>query len=110
ALGCGAHLAALRRMRVGPLDIAQAATLAALEAMPDEALDRLLLPTDALLGDSPVAMLTAAEAARLLHGQEVRWMGKSGQLYRLVAPQGFIGIGVLAEDGWLKPKRLIACS
>lgn len=110
ALGCGAHLVALRRTRVGALDIAQAVTLAAIEATPSDARDRLLLPTDALLADLPIAALTATEAARLLHGQEVRWVGKSGQLYRLVTPQGFMGVGALTEDGWLKPKRLIASS
>ncbi|MFN3883384.1 MAG: tRNA pseudouridine(55) synthase TruB [Rhodocyclaceae bacterium] len=110
ALGCGAHLAALRRTRVGALDVAQAVTLGTLEAMPAETRDRLLWPLDTLLGDLPVAVLTATEAAHLLHGQAVRWSGKSGQLYRLVAPQGFIGIGTLEDDAWLKPKRLIASS
>ncbi|WP_126445563.1 tRNA pseudouridine(55) synthase TruB [Sulfuricystis multivorans] len=108
ALGCGAHLAALRRTRVGALDIATAVTLDAIEGLPDDARDRLLLPVDALLIDLPPATLTATEAARLLHGQTVRWLGEVGQRYRLVAPQGFIGTGVLLADGWLKPQRLIA--
>ncbi|MFN4148287.1 MAG: tRNA pseudouridine(55) synthase TruB [Rhodocyclaceae bacterium] len=110
ALGCGAHLAALRRTRVGALDIAQAVTLAAIEATPRDVRDQLLSPIDTLLADLPIAALTAAEAARLLKGQEVRWIGKSGQLYRLVAPQGFIGVGALVDDAWLKPHRLIASS
>lgn len=108
ALGCGAHLAALRRTRVGALDIAAAVTLDAIECLPADGRDRLLLPVDALLTDLPAATLTATEASRLLHGQAVRWLGEVGQQYRLVAPQGFIGTGVLLEDGWLRPQRLIA--
>jgi tRNA pseudouridine55 synthase len=34
-LGCGAHLSALRRTRVGPFDVAQAVTLEALQTMPN---------------------------------------------------------------------------
>jgi len=108
ALGCGAHLAALRRTGVGGLDIAQAATPAQIEALPAAERDRLLQPADALLADLPVAALSATEANRLLHGQPVRWSGAPGERSRLYGPQGFIGLGECAADGWLQPKRLVA--
>lgn len=108
ALGCGAHLAALRRTRVGQLDLSRAVTLEAIAALPLEARDALLLPIDALLAELPVAELSATETVRLQHGQAVRWAGEVGQRYRLHAPHGFLGIGELAADGWLQPKRLIA--
>ncbi|HSD88594.1 MAG TPA: tRNA pseudouridine(55) synthase TruB, partial [Kofleriaceae bacterium] len=44
ALGCGAHLAALRRTASGAFDVDDAATLDALEAMSDEARIALLRP------------------------------------------------------------------
>lgn len=108
ALRCGAHLAALRRTRVGRLDLGQAVTLEAIEAMPALERDQLLMPTDTLLADLPVMALNAQEAGRMLHGQAVRWSGAPSRRGRLYGPTGFIGLGELAEDGWLKAKRLVA--
>lgn len=48
ALGCGAHLSALRRTRIGRFDVSDAITLAALEALAPEARDPCMLPVDAL--------------------------------------------------------------
>jgi tRNA pseudouridine55 synthase len=111
ALGCGAHLVALRRTRVGSLDLAAATTLERIEAMPGEARDGLLLPVDALLAELPVITVGESEAARLLHGQPVRWIDCTPSCRsRLYGPDGFLGLGVCAEDGWLKPKRLVATS
>jgi tRNA pseudouridine55 synthase len=110
-LGCGAHLSALRRTRVGALDIAQAVTLDAIEALPAAARDSLLQSPDALLAGLPVAQLNVLEAASLLQGQAIRWRDCAGVPFcqrRLFGPQGFIGLGECQEDGWLKPKRLIA--
>jgi tRNA pseudouridine55 synthase len=108
ALGCGAHLSALRRTRVGSLDIADAVTIEAIESLPAEQRDSLLQPTDALLVELPAEHLNEADAARLLQGQPIRWMGMPSCQRRLLSPQGFIGLGEITADGWLKPKRLIA--
>ena len=111
ALGCGAHLSALRRTRVGMLDIAQALTLGAIEALSAAARDRLLQPPDALLAGLPVAQLSGHEAAGLLKGQPIRWNDSTDVpscQRRLFGPQGFIGLGECSADGWLKPKRLVA--
>ena len=111
ALGCGAHLAALRRTRDGTLDLAQATTLETIEAVPIEARDSLLHPPDALLADLPAANLSEQEAAQLLHGQPIRWNQVTetpSRQRRLFGPQGFIGLGELTADGWLQAKRLIA--
>lgn len=109
-LGCGAHLSALRRTRVGALNIDQSVTLDAIETLPPDARDTLLQPTDALLANLPVAQLNELEATRMLQGQPVRWAGESSCLHRLFGPQGFIGLGECDADGWLKPKRLVATS
>ena len=108
ALGCGAHLAALRRTRVAGIDLEKAVTLEALEALPAAERDRLLLPPDALLLELPLARLSPTEAERLLHGQAVRWNGKPGERLRLYGPPGFVGLGECTTDGWLQPKRLVA--
>lgn len=108
ALGCGAHLAALRRTRVAGLDLAHAATLEAIEALPADARDTLLLPADALLADLLAIRLDGRAAERLRLGQAVRWNGSPSCRSRLYGPEGFIGLGASTADGWLRPKRLVA--
>jgi tRNA pseudouridine55 synthase len=109
ALGCGAHLAALRRTGIGALDIAGAHTLAELEVLAPEARDDLLLGVDSFLGGIERADLSATGTERMLHGQPVRWTGRPLDRYRLYGSGGaFIGVGEMSEDGWLKPRRLVA--
>ncbi len=57
ALGCGAHLAALRRTGAGRLDVQDAVTPDALERMTEAERDAWLEPTDCLLTDWPVVRL-----------------------------------------------------
>ena len=68
ALGCGAHLAALRRSASGRFRIEDAATLDALDAMPPAQRRRRLLPLAELLVGLPRAELDAPAAARLRNG------------------------------------------
>ena len=67
ALGCGAHLASLRRTMVGPLMLASAAPLAELEHNPARLQERLL-PPEAAVADWPRVDLDAAAARRVVNG------------------------------------------
>ncbi|MRR49309.1 MAG: tRNA pseudouridine(55) synthase TruB [Rhodocyclaceae bacterium] len=107
ALGCGAHLAALRRTRIGDLDIADALPLATLESMEGPVRDACLQPADALLSRLPIVHLDAAIAARFLHGQTVSQAGAPGRC-RVYGGNRFIGLGEITPEGWLKPLRLLA--
>lgn len=107
ALGCGAHLAALRRTRIGRLCVEQAVTMADLEAVAEEQRLGLLAPADALLDALPRADLGTADSARLAHGQAVRWNGLPGR-WRAYGDGRFLGLCELDPDGWLNPRRLIA--
>ena len=109
-LGCGAHLAALRRTGIGVLEVAQAHSLAVLEGLAGEAArDALLLPPDSLLASLGEVRLDAADAARIRHGQAVRWSGEEGRRLRVYdAEGGFIGVCRQLADGWLQPLRLVA--
>ena len=110
-LGCGAHLAALRRTGIGALDVDQAHTLATLEELAAEARDALLLPPDSLLAGLAEASLDMAGAERLRHGQTVRWNGEEGIRLRVYDAEGrFIGVCRQLADGWLQPVRLVAGS
>ena len=73
ALGCFAHVSALRRLRVGPFEAAEAISLAALEQLvADDALPQALLPVGAALGDLPALALTQPQVDRLRAGQTIR--------------------------------------
>lgn len=108
-LGCGAHLAALRRTGIGDLDVAQAHSLTTLEALTPDARDALLSPSDSLLASLVEVRLDIADAARLRHGQAVRWSGEEGSRLRVYdAEHRFIGVCRQLADGWLQPLRLVA--
>lgn len=106
ALGCGAHLAALRRTRIGRLRVEQAVTLTELEALAAERRADLLLPTDALVDTLPRADLDAGDIVRLAHGQPIRWNGAIGR-WRAYGGGAFLGLCELGADGWLSPRRMI---
>ncbi|GAC1039962.1 tRNA pseudouridine(55) synthase TruB [Pseudomonas sp. No.117] len=112
-LGCGAHVAELRRTQAGPFGLAQAISLEELEAAHAEggsaALDRFLLPVDSGLEHWPLVQLTQHSAYYWLHGQPVRAANapKFG-LMRVQDDQGrFIGIGEIDDEGQVAPRRLI---
>ncbi len=108
-LGCGAHLVALRRTAIGPLELHQAHTLAALELLEAEARDQLLLPVDFLLADLVAAKLDVRAAARLSNGQTVEWSGVAEQRVRAYDDEGrFLGLCQQIEGDRLKPVRLVA--
>lgn len=68
ALGCGAHLSALRRSASGALSLDQAVTLEQLSALSEAERDALLRPADSLLADWPQVHLPDDEAGRFLTG------------------------------------------
>ena len=108
-LGCGAHLAGLRRTGIGSLDIVRAHSLSDLESLTEDARDALLLPPDGLLSALQEARLDAADAARLRHGQAVRWSAEEGCRLRVYDPEHrFMGVCRQVADGWLQAQRLVA--
>jgi len=115
ALGCGAHLAALRRTGAGRLDVRDAVTLAALEAMSRHERDALLLPTDCLLAEWPAVKLEADDAGRFLSGLRRRIDGADAAAVRVYGtqPHAFLGSahitgGELIADRLLSPLELRA--
>lgn len=107
ALGCGAHLTALRRTRVGDLDLAGAVTLAELEALDEAERAGCLQPVDALLRSLPVVMVAGEDAERFRHGNPVDLQPGLGGKIRVYADGRLIGVGEPGSDGRLWPKRLV---
>ena len=120
AAACGAlgHVAALRRLRVGPFTAAQAISLdkcVAREDTPPASPD-LLLPVATALADIPALALTQAEAFGLSNGQAISLIDLMGRIPATAQPDGGLAramaggrvIGLCRlEDGWLKPERLL---
>ncbi|MGB7502392.1 MAG: tRNA pseudouridine(55) synthase TruB [Azonexus sp.] len=107
ALGCGAHLAALRRTAVGALDLARAVTLAELEALDEAGRAGRLQPVDTLLQSLPVLSIEGEAAECFRHGNPVNLQpGLAGKI-RVYANGRLIGVGEPGPDGRLWPKRLV---
>jgi len=113
ALGCGAHLSALRRVATGNFSAAQCVTLADLEAM-DEA-DRLacLRPVDALLAGFTRVTLDSDNAGRFLSGLRRRgdWPDCAQLAVYGPAPHGSSGAllgSAHSVEGELIPTRLLS--
>ncbi|NTV70771.1 MAG: tRNA pseudouridine(55) synthase TruB [Azonexaceae bacterium] len=107
ALGCGAHLTALRRTRVGDLDLDGAVTLAELEALDETERMARLKPVDALLHTLPIVSIEGEAAQRFSHGNPVDLpAGLSGKI-RVYANDRLIGIGEPGAGERLWPKRLV---
>lgn len=107
ALGCGAHLAGLRRTRVGDLDLGAAVTLAHLASLDEAGRAGCLQPVDTLLRTLPAAILEGEAAERFRHGNPVELpAGLSGKI-RVYVDRRLIGVGESATDGRLWPKKLV---
>ena len=109
ALGCGAHLIALRRTRVGDFVVADAVSLQTIEGLSEGERDGRLLPTDCLVGNLPRVDLAPDAAFYLRQGQSV-WEPKlqNHQRYKMYdEKQRFMGIGEVDAEGKLAPKRLV---
>jgi len=106
ALGCGAHLAALRRTASGRFRVEDAAALEALAAMTPAQRARRLLPLADLLAGLPRADLDAQAAERLRNGQTLPVFGLGEGLCGVYGPGGVvIGLGRSDRAG-LHPLRL----
>ena len=113
ALGCGAHLIALRRTCVDRFDESCSVAIDQLQQLHDsqglDALDARLMPVAAALGHFSEMVLDAVDSADIRHGRRLRAdPSMPPGLYRLHGPDGqFIGLGELDENAELKAKRLM---
>ncbi len=117
ALGCGAHLSALRRTRSGPFGLDRAVPLDALEGAEGRARAAgSLVPPAEAVAHLPVVTLDAAAASRLRHGQAVscppEQVAPAGSTVRIAAPGApLLALGeVLAGEGGrlvVRPTRLL---
>ena len=109
ALGCGAHLSALRRTGSGALSLDAALTLDQLAAMSDAERDASLMDADALLADWPVVRLGSEDAGRFLSGLRRRTDLPDAPNVRVYGPEpkAFLG-GAHIAAGELISTRLLS--
>lgn len=109
ALGCGAHLAGLRRLSTAQFSLKQAVTIDTLEAMSTEDRVCMLLPVDAAIENMPSITITEESAYYLKQGQSVWCAGVNLQGYFRVYDENhrFIGLAEQAADGKIAPRRLV---
>ena len=112
AVGCGGHLAALRRLAVGDFKVEQALPLAALkEAAPEELRARVISLMDCLPGMRPVQV--GPDQTRLLRqGRALPWAGNDlavGEQVRVLAAQELVAVACVrrsAPQTFLAPVRV----
>lgn len=113
ALGCGAHVVALRRTMASGYDLSQAHDVGALEAMRDngESLDGLLLPPESALTMFPEYRLSGSPLVSILNGQPVRIEDQPFEgLVRVYGDRSFVGLVEALPEGDgtnLVPRRLV---
>ncbi len=112
SLGALACVSALRRLGVAPFGEAAMVTMEGLEAAAAKgypALDAMLLPADAAVGELPAVHLSASESFYVQHGNPVAAArgARPGVVRLYIGRQQFIGIGEVTLDGQVAPRRLL---
>jgi tRNA pseudouridine55 synthase len=111
-LGCGAHVAELRRLWVDPFRDPRMWTVEALEQLArrgEHALDACLLPIESGMAAWPEVTVAAAQARRLAFGQSVAGAFAARGEVAVFGPQGrVLGLGEVDIEGRLHPKRMFA--
>jgi len=116
ALGCGAHVTALRRTMASGFTLTDAHPVAELEAMRErgESLDGLLVAPDAALSMFPEQALSGGFLESILNGQPVRIPGQPVEGFvRLYGDGHFVGLAEAFPEGEgtkLVPRRLVKSS
>ena len=109
ALGCGAHLLALRRTETGGFGLSQCMTLEALEGMTEEERLKCLLPVDSLLSCHTPVELDAENSGRFLSGLRRRgaWEDTAQAAVYAGNPRTLLG-SAHVKGGELIPTRLLS--
>lgn len=116
-LGCGAHMSALERTKVGRFLVEESVSIEDLDrARSDSRLESLVTDINEALADLPSAMLEAKNVQGALHGLTVPVAGLNGlgDVVRILSPDGaLIGLGKLMEQDdctVVKPHKVLCAN
>ena len=110
ALGCGAHVSSLRRLRAGPFDIAQALPLEDID--PELASRALIAPAEAV-SHLPGVRVPSERLREVANGRVLPWpaIGEGGApegRFRLLAPEGELIAIASVRDGAVAYERVLS--
>ncbi|MCL4230824.1 MAG: tRNA pseudouridine(55) synthase TruB [Dehalococcoidia bacterium] len=112
AIGCGAHLAALRRTASGSFRVESAVTLQELETLAQAGLvEEVILAPDEGLAGSGAAIVTVERGQRLRHGVTLppvareSWPAAAARVYD--AGGSFLGVTRVDESGRIWPLKML---
>jgi tRNA pseudouridine55 synthase len=112
ALGCGAHVVALRRTGVGPYTGQRMYRMDELEALAEDglaALDAILLPLDTALGDWPQVEVGADAAFYMRQGQPVLVpKAPTSGWVRVYHGGSLLALAEIQDDGRVAPRRMMS--
>jgi tRNA pseudouridine55 synthase len=115
ALGCYGHIAALRRVAVGPfgeddlISLERLTLLCHRAAAGEGSLADALMPVETALDDIPALAVSRADAARLQRGQAVLLRGRDAPIFRgtvYVTASGRLVALAEVDRGEIVPKRV----
>jgi tRNA pseudouridine55 synthase len=106
ALGCGAHLAGLRRTASGGFDVRDAVNFDALEGTDDAGRLRCLAPVDVLVRHLPALFLAGEVATRYRHGGAVPADALADGLVAAYEADRLLGVAQVS-NGVASPRRTI---
>ncbi len=112
AIGCGAHLASLRRTGSGPFHVREAVPVEALGAFAGAGkLDEVVRPADEGVAGSAAAILTTSHAQQIRNGQVAWTRGgflRPATLARLYGADGsFVGVGEVDVPGRVRALKVV---
>ncbi len=113
ALGCGAHMASLRRTAAGIFDISDALTLDEIDALAASgALESALIPLDAPLSHLPAVRVGERSRHAVINGNPLRaaWLDAPApqvDAVRVYLNDEFAGIGAPQPDGGVKFRAML---
>ncbi len=112
-IGCGAHLASLRRTGSGPFHVRDAVPVESLGAFVEAGkFDEVVRPADEGVSGSAAAILTTGHANQIRSGQ-VAWARggflRPATFARLYSADGsFVGVGQVDEPGRVRALKVVA--
>ncbi|MBU0744452.1 MAG: tRNA pseudouridine(55) synthase TruB [Gammaproteobacteria bacterium] len=113
ALGCGAHVVALRRLAAGPYQAKQMVPMDKLKELAKtgdyKEMDKFLLPIESMLVGMPDAVLTDDMAYYVSLGQAILISGAptSGWVQLKNKKGKFLGVGEVMLDGKVSPRKMV---
>lgn len=111
-LGCGGHMASLKRTRAGVFTLENALTLEEVDALGADGLEARLLPMDAAIAHLPAVRVEARHRAAVRNGMPLRpeWLDAPApqtEAVRVYVGGEFAGIGAPRKDGSVRFRAML---